>query len=206
VSRFILNYRSSSGEWHEQLVPLNEDKTILTDYKIGSDFTTETYYLPTPTAIDEFMVTNEQSFPEVVLAEKSQFRVIAVSSESVGYEGRNLIDNDLTTMWHSRWEDGTPPPHWLILDLGESLNVAKIELYRRVGDVVDTKTVQLSVSDNPDPNGTWTAIGTLNYSEIIDDDLRSLQTDTNTRYLKLYLPDSNRYPYVQLSEIYIYIK
>jgi hypothetical protein len=113
-------------------------------------------------------------------------------------------------MWQSKWSGGAAqPPHWLIIDLGQPLNLVKIELYRRVGAVVDTKTVQLSVSNDPNPDGTWKSIGMLNYSGTVGDDLRTLDitpdTDTDGRYLKLYLPDSNRFPYVQLAEIYIYV-
>jgi hypothetical protein len=63
VVRFVLKYRASSGALREQIVPLDETKTTLTDYQAGSDFTTETYYLPTETALDEFVVTETQTFP-----------------------------------------------------------------------------------------------------------------------------------------------
>jgi hypothetical protein len=213
VVKFILKYRTSSGELRELLVPVDEEQTILTDYKIGGDFSTETYYLPTPTALDEFVVKDEQSFPDMVLADKSKFRVIAFDSEETADRANFILDNDLNTCWQSKWNGGAAPlPHWVIIDLGTSLDIAKIDLYRRnLPAYPDTKTVQLFLSDDPDPNaGTWNEIGILTYTQTGTDNLRTLDiapgVNTDGHYLKLFLPDSNRSPYVQIAEIYIYIR
>jgi hypothetical protein len=211
--RFVLKYRTSSGELRELLVPLDEEKTILTDYKVGGDFSTETYYLPTSTALDEFVVTDTQSFPDVFLADKSQFSVVACSSESESDNSlaRYILDNDLNTFWQSKWSGGAAnPPHWLVIDLGASLDIAKVEIARRAANA-DTKTVQISIGDDPNSNATtWRELGVLLYPNdaAVNSKALEIEPETNTdgRYLKLYLPDSNRNPYVGIAEIYIYVR
>jgi hypothetical protein len=136
------------------------------------------------------------------------YDVILFSSEAPDFPAINILDNDLNTFWHSKYGGGEPQlPHWLILDLGEICNLDKIELYRPSGD---TKSIQLSVSNNSNPDGDWTAIGIVEYPADAADKLKTLNLDagvnTNNRYLKLYFSDSWRSPYVNLSEIYIHVR
>ena len=86
--------------------------------------------------------------------------------------------------------------------------ISRVELYRRAGNT-DTKSVELYVSDQPDANtGNWTKIGTAVFDE---GDSSSITLPETTeagkgRYLKLLLPDSNREPYTNVAEVYVYGK
>ncbi|GHT78681.1 chitobiase [Bacteroidia bacterium] len=212
--RFVLKYRTTSGDLHELAIPLDTMKTILTDYQPYGDFTTETYYLPTPTALDEFVAIENGIFPEqLVLADHSLFSVIDFDSEQSGDIATNILDNNVNTCWQSRWSGSVAPlPHYVIIDLGTSLDIGKIDLYRRnMPAYPDTKTVHLFLGDDPNPAAlTWNQIGTLTFPTVGTDNLRTLDiprgADTSGQYLKLYLDDSYRAPYVQIAEIYIYVR
>jgi len=62
----------------------------------------------------------------------------AASSEELNGEGTTngraarLIDNNVTTFWHSMWDGGLPPyPHDFTVNFGKDLYVTRMELTRR---------------------------------------------------------------------------
>ena len=129
------------------------------------------------------------------------------TSEGGGLDA--LIDDDLSTYWQSAYEGGDAPlPHWAVIDMQTPKKISRVELYRRSGNT-DTKSVELYVSDQPDANtGNWTKIGTAVFDE---GDSSSITLPETTRagkgrYLKLLLPDSNREPYTNVAEVYVYGK
>jgi len=146
------------------------------------------------------------------LIDRTTMTVSSVSSQDVSDGGgiRALIDGNLNTFWHS--SPTLPPPHWLIVDMGRTYNVARIDLYRRMSPtLIDTRTVLFLVGDAPE-NGdaSWKNIGRVLFSNIQNDHKQTLEisedTDATGRYLQLYLPDSNRSPYNSLAEIFIYVQ
>lgn len=45
------------------------------------------------------------------------------------------VDNDLTTFWHSAWDQSQPPyPHYFTVDLQESKRILAVECFRRQGN------------------------------------------------------------------------
>jgi alpha-L-fucosidase len=65
------------------------------------------------------------------------FRIVGCSSEQGGREGAaSAIDGDPKTHWHTRWSPDAPqPPHWLVVDLGRSVEAFGFTyLPRRDGD------------------------------------------------------------------------
>lgn len=78
------------------------------------------------------------------------------------YPATRAIDGDTTTSWrHSTSEN-----HWIILDLGESINISRIRIYQHTS----TSTyrwgypdgIEVYVSDNPNSWGSAVWVGTLN--------------------------------------------
>lgn len=60
-----------------------------------------------------------------------QFMIVPeVSSEESEADlcyGRNALDGDTSTMWHTKWSNGiSSAPHWIILDLGKNYNVCTL--------------------------------------------------------------------------------
>jgi hypothetical protein len=149
---------------------------------------------------------------EMVPLDKTQMKVIAFSSEAASDLCKYVIDSDLNTHWHSHWYTATFP-HWALIDLGAPRNIERIDIYRRMNtNYSDTKTVQCYVGDDfayVNPTDGNKKIGEVVFSNTVGDNLRILNvaegTDTNGRYLLLFLPDNNgRDSYVSLAEINVY--
>ncbi|KAA6300429.1 MAG: hypothetical protein EZS26_003422 [Candidatus Ordinivivax streblomastigis] len=189
----------------------------LPNAKTSSQFRYRSVFIPETNAVDTFFVDwtkYENAFPEMILIDKKNFRVLAVSDQhSEGGGMHMVIDDNFNTYWHSQYSPNVNPPHWLTMDLGKSREIVRIEIYRRMYNASskDTKTVEFFVGDEPDANATtWKSIGSIQFPDVGGDNMRILDVgpDVNTdgRYLKLLLPDSWRTPFIQISEIYIYSK
>jgi hypothetical protein len=207
-------------EDNEQIVttPSTVSTALCPNVKASSKFTYRSLFLPEKNAIDTFYVNwgeYETPFPEMLLLNKAEFTVLEVSSETASDGGgmHKIIDNDLNTYWHSQWSGGNAPfPHWILLDLGSSRNICRIEIYRRMNSQFsDTKTVQFSVGDTPVWNSpSWKSIGEVVFSNVVGENQQILDipssVDTDGRYMRIFLPDNNgRQTYAAISEIYIYV-
>jgi hypothetical protein len=184
----------------------------------GSTFKYRSVFIPEEFAIDTFYsawAEYKNQFPDMILADKSAFRILTISDEKASDGGGKnmIIDNKLDTYWHSQWSPDAPFPHWLIMDLGRSRDIVRIEVYRRTNTTfTDTKTVQFKVSDESEYGAaSWKNIGQVVFSNVKGEDMQTLDVTPGTnaagQYLQLFLPDNNgRSTYVSISEIYIYVK
>ncbi|WP_422657790.1 S-layer homology domain-containing protein [Paenibacillus sp. EC2-1] len=66
---------------------------------------------------------------------KSGFEVLDVNSVAEvdnGY-GHNILDNDVSTIWHTHWEGTADPfPHWVIIDMKNTYKLSGIERTSRL--------------------------------------------------------------------------
>lgn len=182
------------------------------DVKNGTSFEYRSLYIPEEQAIDTFATawtTAEDPFPLDYRYETEGWAVLNCSDQTASDGGgiTSLIDNNLSTYWHSQWEGGDAPlPHWVVIDIASAKKISKLEVFRRAGNK-DAKTIQFFVNDNPDAaDGGWTKIAEGVFAN--GDGLTlSVPESVNTskgRYLKIVLPDSNREPYISLAEMYMY--
>lgn len=92
--------------------------------------------------------------------------------------------------------------------MGSPKKMSKIEIYRRSG-TTDTKSVEIYVGNSPDADATdWVqvATGTFGNGDSLELPVPA-SIDTNQgRYMKILLPDSNREPFTNIAEVYIYGK
>jgi hypothetical protein len=181
------------------------------DAKPGASFETRSFYIPEEEAIDTFATqwdVNGEAFPLIYLFDRTKWTVVAVSDETASDGGgmHTVIDGNTGTYWHSQWDGGNVPlPHWLIIDFGAEIstaNIVRFDIYRRPNNT-DTKTIELYFGNSPDSDGVWTKVAETvvdaNKMEVTPSD-----KTTNGRYLKLVFPDSNRVPFTNLAEIYMY--
>ena len=86
--------------------------------------------------------------------------------------------------------------------------ISKVELYRRSANN-DTKSIELYVSDQPEADADgWVNIGNFEFgsaSSISYTIPESVDT-MKGRYLKILMPDSNRKPFTNIVELYVYGK
>lgn len=66
---------------------------------------------------------------EGVLIPQFRMKVEAVSSQETtdASFGANVLDGKDSTIWHSQWSGVVPaPPHWIVVDLGDTMTVQKL--------------------------------------------------------------------------------
>lgn len=115
--------------------------------------------------------------------------VIEVSDEYGSDGGNNTLDNNASTIWHDNWPVGTPMPHYLTYDLGESHVITDVRLLNRQNNSNGyLKNVNVYISDDINNWGTAQAIAfaSTNNWQIINLD------GTEGRYIKFEIT-SNQY-------------
>ncbi|KIO75747.1 hypothetical protein TH53_18930 [Pedobacter lusitanus] len=95
---------------------------------------------------------------------KAGWKVTAVTSEEKTGEGKNnglgiyMIDNDLETIWHTRWTGSNPPglPHSVTVDMGKDNLTNGFSFVQRSGSTSSmSKEVEVLVSSD---GTTWTSV------------------------------------------------
>ena len=204
---------------------------ILSTEAVPSYLYSRSAYIPEPEAIDTFFTAykkedwkqhtfplppkpdQEPDAPDPPVAftfgpyDRSGWEVLEASDEREDDGGgmQMILNNNHDRFWHSQWGPDAPLPHWAIIDMKEAKNVSKFVVYRRPG-WSDTKTVELYMSDSPDPNGSWKKVGEGIFPGSGNNPLVIIANDivTKRRYLKMILPDSYRDPYTSISELIVY--
>lgn len=209
-----VRYTRKDGTEALACLPAGEYSVTCPDVQSGSTFEYRSLYIPEEEAIDTFATawkTYEDAFPLVYKFDRSNWTVLAVSDETASDGGGKdaIIDDKLDTWWHSNYTDeDTPLPHWAVIDMGSPKKMSKIEIYRRSG-TTDTKSVEIYVGNSPDADATdWVqvATGTFGNGDSLELPVPA-SIDTNQgRYMKILLPDSNREPFTNIAEVYIYGK
>jgi hypothetical protein len=139
----------------------------------------------------------------------SSLRVVAVDSEETESEnaaGRNVLDNDPTTYWHTKWfRQGPAHPHHIILDLWSVRTVYGIRYLPRQDGPLNGTIVgyQVYISLTPDtwPSTPW-MIGSW---EATRDGKIALQSlGQQGRYIKLVaLSAADNRPWTSAAELQI---
>ena len=79
--------------------------------------------------------------PAVASAGKLTLKVVKVDSEETAAEdgkGANAIDGDTATIWHTQWQDNSPPcPHEIIIELVPPATIKGFTYLPRQDDVVN---------------------------------------------------------------------
>ncbi|MGN6510364.1 MAG: DUF4998 domain-containing protein [Chitinophaga sp.] len=190
----------------DTIVRFHADSFIVAfDAPAGAEFQFRSLYIPEEASIDTFATDwATDQLPDFYTIDRSGWKALEVSDETESDGGGKaaLVDGNLGSYWHSQWGPDIDPPHWAVIDMAAAKSVAWFTIYRRSGNT-DAKTVQFYIGDSPDPNGTWTLAGEGVFGS--GDMMRVDNTNHVTgRYLKIYLPDSNRSPFTSIAEVYAY--
>lgn len=136
---------------------------------------------------------------------RTNWTILGVSSEEAGGEGEGnglgkcVLDGDLSTYWHSQWSgEAKELPHYITIDMQESLLVTVVDLQRRPNQK-DTKSGHFYISSD---NVSFTKIGSFEMAD--SNDAQSFKvTSARGRYLKVEITESRRSPFANMSEIYV---
>jgi hypothetical protein len=203
VTRFYLTYTNWHGESITREVPLDEDKTVIDNYKLGGAFSTVTWYRPEPNT-GEFKVGYASAFPIECVLSKVGWTAEAdgnhVSGEYVGPSG--LIDDNIEACWHSGL---SPQPHWFIVDMKENKLVKRFEVLQNPSYIyVQNMKVETSTDKT-----NWTVVGELEWPFYAKREEAKLGLEfedmVETRYFRVTTTKGSIHPdFSNIAEIYVY--
>ncbi len=218
-----LTYTNGEGTQKTLFVTENEASTFIEDFVPGTDFIVSSLFKPEKNALDNMESLEKTfSFPSYYTVSKADWEAIyhtrytdvdrtgwtvEANTEEAGGEGpvngyvTALLDGDLSTFWHSKWNDNAKPPlpHLITIDMQEAQKIISIELARRK-DNKDTKTVVFSISDDKE---NWTELGLLDFPNdpVPNAQILLLPETVSGRYIRASVTASNNAPHASIAEI-----
>lgn len=100
-------------------------------------------------------ISNEN---DALVLDRAAFRVISTDSASThnGKVGSNVIDESITSWWHTQWREASPPhPHEIVIDLGKRHDVSGIRIMARQDNtdngIIKDLEIYLSASRSGNP-------------------------------------------------------
>ena len=113
-----------------------------------------------------FLVTGTAGADQLVPHDRSNWSIAGFSSEEASGEGLDnghaihAIDDDDGTFWHSQWQGGEPePPHYITIDLKESIRVLGIKIDPRNHWQGQPAEIRVEISEDME---NWKNGGTIN--------------------------------------------
>lgn len=142
-------------------------------------------------AISEQLAKSVKSSAKLpIYVDRSAWKIVSVSSENGGEEGRNAIDGDLNTIWHSRWNDPVAKhPHEIVVDMSSLLEIDKFIYQPRNSENGRIKDYELYFSQD---GKNWGNKMKGSFENSASAQFVTLEKPIVTRYFKL----------IALSEIY----
>ncbi|GHV65765.1 hypothetical protein FACS1894199_07350 [Bacteroidia bacterium] len=185
-----------------------ESLTTITDAAPGSSFEYRSRFLPEPTAVDTFdMAWESLAIDPAIFFDRTTW---TASVSDFADPVARVIDNNLTTYWHSSYPAAFAFPHWIIIDMKSVRDITRLEIYRRDG-FITLKNIEYYVSDDPAHDAlTWVKIGDVEFPNNVLPRMMTLEIPSpnpahKKRYLKIVVPDSYAAnTFTHIAEIYVY--
>ena len=123
---------------------------------------------PPPIIIINKPATTTVAAPMARPVSKTALKVVRVDSEETGGEdgkGANAVDGDPQTIWHTQWQDDTPPcPHEIVIELTPPATIKGFTYLPRQDDSDHgcIKGYELFISNGGDDFGQPVAKGEFN--------------------------------------------
>jgi len=158
----------------------------LKDYLLPVSIKSASGYTINPTVKTVFIVA-----PKLIAvnASKTGWTATASSEELVGEGTANgavnfVIDGNIATFWHSKWQAPAPVfPHWINVDMKSEIFVTKIELVARQNNNAGFTVFNLEASKD---GVTWNTLGTnLTFDPMVKTGQSYSITPAYWRYIKV---------------------
>lgn len=152
----------------------------------------------------EVVIEKVVSVTNIVKLLKNNWSILAASSEALNEVAPNgmakaLIDDDLSTFWHSRWEaPAAKYPHWVAVDMGKEYVIHKFICFRRPNnDGAQTKNRFWTSNDGQN----WEDQGEYPFNPFIDGGQEyEMENLPKARYFK-YEATQGQFDWAFLAEI-----
>lgn len=126
---------------------------------------------------------------------KENWSVVDFSSEEDQGEGEvngfahNVLDDDPDTFWHSCWyactaEETTAYPHWITINMKETLSLNGIIFYQRQSNTRAAKDVEVLISAD---NITWESLGDFQLEQSTSELKLEFENEVQAQYVKILI-------------------
>lgn len=190
---YVDNYNSANSTYY---ISLPSDFYTLPDVTIAKGKTTGGNYFVIkqggPINRDHWTVTanTEEKTGEVSAAYPHNGQTIS------------LIDGEINTFWHSKWQGGeVAPPYEIILDMGKENSVSQLGLIARQ-NALTSMNLEIYAGDDGE---TWNLIGKYFFDGSIKTEQMVPVKACDARWIRIYIPTLGSGSSVgHLAEIYVY--
>lgn len=161
-----LNYVDQSGTENKLFIPAEENTTIISDIKPGSQIRYRTMYLPEPTAIDTFYTIFEsKQIPQYSELDKNKFKKVVLPTDNTTIYAANnpmecLWDNNNSTFYYTGRDTGIPT--WFTFDLGQTAKLGRVRYNQRTSPASiewggsNARHFEIwGIADTPPVDGSW---------------------------------------------------
>lgn len=169
-----LIYLNKLGSENTLFIPFEENITVISDIKPGSQIQYRTMYLPDPTAIDTFYTDVESmQVPQFSELGKDKFtKVVLPTDNTTKYAAANsmesLWDNNISTFYYTGKNTGIPT--WFTFDLGQTARLGKVRYNQRSTPASiqwggsNAKQFEIwGIAETPPTDGSWN-----NWTKLLD--------------------------------------
>jgi hypothetical protein len=181
----VFTYEQSSGNTVDVTVLSEDTKIVIRDYKHGGRYSSKTYYIPEPGALDTFEIVSQEQFSEYYWLNKSEWIPYALATHNSDGDGiACLLDGNYSSFWHSPYSGGydiTTNPLYVGFDMLSEKQIKAIKLEKRY----DTRIAEIRVSLD---NNNWTTVGSIVIDNSSEHGTGTLTFNpaVNARYVRLY--------------------
>ena len=137
------------------------------------------------------------------LLDRSAWSIIEVDSEEDTGAASQMLDGDLSSVWHTEWKSSLPDhPHYFVLDMGVVTSVKGFAFENRSNLNGAIKDFEMFKSDD---GSNWTSLGTYSLNQVQNIQYVDLSATQSFRYMKLVTQNSHGdFNYAHLAELNAY--
>lgn len=139
IQSTFVKYTDVNGTIIEKKSSITANNFIIANYKPGTTFQYRTSFIPNVFSVDTFYTVWNTRTVDVKIT-KTNWTATADCEELVGEGAINgrakaAIDDIITTYWHTTYKPANINyPHWLVVDMKQTIIVNQVELTRRQGN------------------------------------------------------------------------
>ncbi len=165
-------YTKTSGAKDSVIITNAQQSAELDDIDVAEPYYYYSVFKPEPGAIDEFYSESVDGKDALMQDfKKENWTIAGVSDEETGKGAELVIDNDISTAWHSQVSGAQPGfPHWITVDMESRKQIAGFYYVNFQGNGTSARDVRFEVSDD---NSNWTVV---------------LETEVKDNFLRQQLP------------------
>lgn len=155
---------NTSGVKDSMMINNNQTSIIVNNIDLKKAYYYYSVFKPEPETIDEFQTPQVDAKTAAMLNfEKNKWKIAEFSDEEPGGDGKwalasNMIDNNISTFWHSEVvASSAPMPHWITVDMQseKKFNGFYFVQTQEASEQGLAKGFDFKVSND---NSTWTSV------------------------------------------------